>query len=409
MAMPGIGLYNHDESDEVLVKTVLALVRERGIEISDDHPIIIRRHLEDKVGVILNRLRMAETTGMASKENEMKKVKIKVCVSKAAAVEAGYAEYGTVVIEADPGPLTAEQRAELIEAGDYSDANEMGDGKYPLATVTDLNIGDLLTWRLGIRAKHAAEELEKETARVVRERAVLEQIREMVEADQIKFVYHRDGDPTGIRWPSRDLVGLEYRDRESYQIVRDDDCERIMKDRLASAHADWAEADSRKKAEERVAEERAEAETVRSDAVTDELIRDILVEKLMVDEGSRYERGFFSEQDERDLLRNNAWGNRGKKSDRYERLCKGDVDHAQECCDGDIEFSVSSYDKALTPGEFDQLRKIEKAFDGSEWQVVIRQHVGECEDCESTVERLSVLVSTQVGKYKLSREYSLSE
>ncbi len=349
----------------------------------------------------------------------MEKVKIAIDILRDHAIEAGLTEYGWIEVAVDPGPLTTEQRAELVavaytrglsEPSDYANAariqNEKGEYIcYPVASTTELDVTDLLTWRIEIKAAVAATEAKKATAQAEREKAALVKIRERVEAGEIKFQSkgYGSGRPDGIDWSGS--YGLAWKDRNPEKIVKGDRCEEVMQKRLVIAQADFDEAATKKTIQVEKTKKEAEKLAEEKAAETDQRIREL----IEGDELDRYERGFFSEQDERDLLRGRIWFDRDENLDRYERLKSSDIEHENEYCEGDIEFDADEYEGSLTEEQFGKLREIEGIFVGPEWTIEVRRHVGECESCDGQLWALSVLVSTQVGKYNLSREYALDK
>jgi hypothetical protein len=165
------------------------------------------------------------------------------------------------------------------------------------------------------------------------------------------------------------------------------------------------ERQKRKTQEAREARERREREAR-------ELTDTLLGELLDGDDLERYRAGHMAEEEQRDVLREWAWGDRDQCNwydalNRYTRLTKGDIcncDYPQR----DFELE-EDWEGPLSAAQWTTLKKIKDAFKEEYWVLGIRKHSGKCGNCDSEIHRLGVHVSRTVGIYTLSREYDLGD
>lgn len=113
----------------------------------------------------------------------------------------------------------------------------------------------------------------------------------------------------------------------------------------------------------------------------------------------RYDRGFVSEREMRNRVREVLFGDFA--GTRYRRMT------AREFCDecADVDFSVVE-DRSLNAEQFAMLKEVEAFFTAPEFSVKIRKHWGRC-DCSTQGQATALVTWQSPGVDPLSREYEI--
>jgi len=178
--------------------------------------------------------------------------------------------------------------------------------------------------------------------------------------------------------------------------------------------------DAKKKAEEQAAlareakvshdrEARKKAEAEKAAREKDQIEKWVSEPENAPDEmKDRFAAGVLDRDEVLDAMRDQAYACLSTMP-RYQKLKKDDI-----CDEGDDDgyrshdVTYEVYDKkTLTAEEFAHL----KVLRGLAPDAVVepRAHVGECEQCESEIERTGFMVRITVGEFEFSREYGLPE
>ncbi|MFZ3047158.1 MAG: hypothetical protein WA151_14700 [Desulfatirhabdiaceae bacterium] len=117
----------------------------------------------------------------------------------------------------------------------------------------------------------------------------------------------------------------------------------------------------------------------------------------------RFKEGFLPEDEIVYAIRDQAFAPLADEP-RYEKLTKGDVCDSDEDWHHDVGFNVYDADK-LSAEEFDKLESLRGIM--PEATITPRMHIGECDECETRVRRVSFKVTMVVGELTLTREYGM--
>jgi hypothetical protein len=390
----------------------------------------------------------------------LEKIRVKLEVSREAAIMAGKAQYGSAVVEIDPGELTEAQRKTLLAFNVVGGAFDLTSSEYfggfgwsnvytPLATADAGDVPDILDQAAVWLKKRAGEEEAKkaETVRKITEcmadpekrKTVLKRMVEEGRGLQQALagsVYCYDSKIPADWW-------AEHADEYTAEIE-------TVREELTTAKAAEAariEALQRKRADDYLAkgvdgnlvqtpgagwhaspfaisdfgpfvaevaalhnETVAEAERLNARKADD---RKAQIEDWIADQGTdnqkkRHAAGLLPEKEIVDEIRDSAFWELDKVFEWYAPLTAGDI----PCTCGDdgydgVDARYNADDaETATAEEFDKLEEIKKeAPEGA--KVTLREHVGTCDRCDEFVKRKGITVTVSVGAFDFGREYAV--
>lgn len=344
-------------------------------------------------------------------------MKVLINVSAKAALLEGKNVHGKQTIDIDPAELTPEERQELAQSDTlYSSDKEMG-------AEFDGNNGIMQGWRFtgDIEVSEASltalktllnGRIEKR-ARIIKEKEDdrLKKINRFLVKPPEKFF---DSDELGFRKSPSWSSGLCDADEspgspEEKAAVAAHFAEiRAFCDTLRAGYkkAEEDRAEMRKQDEEFFAEKKATEEVARAEAAMRRAnqIAAWVNERGTDNQIARLQAGVLPEQEIIDLIRDEAY-EQLETYKRYTKLKKADV------CDGDDEYDRHevSFDvenaETMTAEEYDTVQVFKKLAPNA--TITLRRHIGECEECESKVDRMGIMVEITVGEFNFSREYAV--
>ena len=334
---------------------------------------------------------------------------VKVHIDRAAAIKAGSARYGDVVVQVDPAALTQEQRevlASLDERGGitdltsqlYNHANDMP----PRPCLSGPDPAAWIDWHIASR----------EVAKSLKEAALAK-----AKAEADRYV-----DWAGTR-PLDEWVTLAYSEwRATYpksddrniqappQYSRRDYPTEVIEsvhERLAELY-DLGRAEAQRRNEQsKQRREAAEAVMVAAEQRKAEQIANWVRDHMDDNAQGRFKLGLLPTDEVLASLREHVFADLAPFP-RYQRIDSDDIDHLDGCSEyGDPGMSCETEAaESLTAEQFTVMASIrESAPEGA--TVEARVHTCCCDDCEAGIVRFSALVTVPFGELTFSREYSL--
>lgn len=312
-------------------------------------------------------------------------MRVKVYISKAAAIREGSESYGQLEGEVKVADLTQRQRESLASLSDFESLHLLG------GTVSEAAISAALDALADKReAERATEAAEVEAA-----------VQELLALPDFEFQtcsqYYSHAQNRALADPR---LAERVAARKAWRLAEG---KRITAEREEARRREEAEAASERE------------EELRQSALRLEQIAVWVRDRGTPNQQARYAAGLLPEAEVLAAIEEKAFAPLAPFS-RYELLRASDVCTCDRDRYGDrdnychVDFSSEGVSEA-TAEEWDAAQAILAAIDPThpEAEVVIREHTGRSRDCDQTVTRRSIRVTVTVGVLKFSQEYAGAE
>ncbi|MGR3220928.1 MAG: hypothetical protein ACUZ8H_14085, partial [Candidatus Anammoxibacter sp.] len=338
-------------------------------------------------------------------------MKARIYVNQKEALKSNKNEFGNIDIEFKPEDLSAEERVELAECNtqddcflvnrDYKFESDGVCGNYISIGVTRLSevakadlstLKQILQERLALRIKKAKEnqEYEKKEEEKKGKREQLEKEAFLICEDKLLEMESACIFEIGIRNEIHSGIDVGLYGHLSYTI------EEIFKSqKLKTKKEEFDKYTIKQEAEEEAKQKEERDEECRIEKAKDDQISAWVIEHGTDSQQERKELDLLEDEEVINDIRNSAFSVLAEIN-KYEKITASDVcecereERYDEYCDVDFE----SYECKATEAEFDAMQDIQKLVPDA--KIIIKEHVGESEDCKNTVKIKSFLVSIQV-------------
>lgn len=332
----------------------------------------------------------------------MKPTFVQIIVDQAAAIRAGFSQYGSTIIEADPSQLTPAQREELLRCpsveAPYDLARQFGGAtcfspyslpadssgrRLPLPPVADASMASLA---LLLDARPAAIEAAQAEKAAALERA----IQAALDTPPEEWV-RADG--------SVSVPGIGYRDEQAaHADPRIQDRLREVAPLAAARKAEIQAAAERAKARQAAEEQARQA----AEARREQQIADWVAEFGTPSQRKRFQADLLPEKEVIDGMRAAAFAPI-EHLPRYKKITAAEVIESDGYDDdAEVKFRVFDLEEA-TEEEFEMMERVSDLLPAA--QMTLREHVGSSADAE--IRRRSLKVTLRVGEFEFSRELAV--
>jgi len=321
-------------------------------------------------------------------------IKLFYTVDKDAAILAGKSEWGTYHVELDPAEIPEDVREIVIKFADddkslinwdiYGDFDQ----KYRLVLVEPIDVAraieilrDRISYSIGVMDRKYQKAINR-----------CDDLKTLNLSD---FSWFFGVDIDAENWDGKYLgrdVPIAIVERRS-ELVRER-LQKIEKDRKAARLAAEREAaEGKKRAAEREAQKNRENHRAE---LRDRLVRETIEKLGDRDDIERYTANLIGPAEKSQIIGDVLFT---AACDRYEKLDSRDLDHDEEYCNGNVEFTTGDPNHC-TRDEWTTKKTIESAHQNKRvgsldisYDFRFVEHVGTCDGCDAKIRALSVCVT----------------